>query len=157
MENSGWLRADAIGISSLARDIQTFIFGSSYAAAPLRPLFWNAKVNDFCFERSADLKNSQARRAVRLWKTSFITKDGLEVYLGQTSLTFDLVSELTHELSLDVDAQRDFFCRNLARDSAAAGRRNIKLGPPFSGQDLWGNPFVTDGRACLMDLSAGNK
>ena len=150
---SGWLPADNIGLHSLVKEIQAIILSSDYASAPLRPLFWNAHVNDFCFERSADIKSMKARRAIRLWRTSFVTGNGENVYVGHTSLAGDLIAELTHRISLDTDAQRDFFCRNMV-DAGAVGRsHDIHLASPSSGRNLWGDPFVTDGNACVLNLA----
>lgn len=150
--SAGWLRADKIGLRSLIRDFRSVFSGSAYASAPMRPMFWDARTNDFCFERSSEIKDSKARRVVRLWKTPYVAKSGYSVYIGQVSLTSNLISELTHRISLDLDSQRDFLCRNLVQEGGADHSRNIQLAKPSSGQNEFEDPFVTDGRACVLEF-----
>jgi hypothetical protein len=53
----GWLRADNIGLRSLAKTFRAAFFGSVYATAPMRPMFWDARASDFCFEMSAEINS----------------------------------------------------------------------------------------------------
>ena len=151
-QTAGWLRADNIGLSSLAKTIQVVFFGSVYPAAPMRPMFWDARANDFCFEISAEIKDLQVRRAVRLWKTSFVNKNGDSVYVGQVSLAGNLISELTHRMRLDIDAQRKLLCRNLVNAGVVDNSLEIHPENPTSNQNVLGDPLVTDGGACVLKI-----
>ena len=152
---SGWNRADGMGPGSIMKTARSYLFGTGYASAPLRPMFWNGRINNFGFETSVRIEKMKAKRVARIWRTSYVTRSGDLVYVGQATLAAGLIADLFHRFNLDMDAQREWLCRRLAGRGSAGESRDILLTEPASGQNIFGAPFTTDGKACLLQIKPG--
>ena len=83
---AGWYPADAVTLRTSIEIAGSVIFDRPYRHAPVSPLFYEGRKQDFAFEKPVG--NSAARRNhVRFWRTLERGAEGRPVFLG--SATFD--------------------------------------------------------------------
>ncbi|HDH05563.1 MAG TPA: phosphatase PAP2 family protein [Nitrospirae bacterium] len=152
--DAGWFLADTPGFRSLAKTYKAALLNEPYPTAPVTPLFRNARVNDFAFEKPTGADTVRTRHHVRFWKTKYVTKSGDAVYVGAASFDSSVKWGITHRINPDVDAERDYFCNNLIQTKKAGGSGKMQLVKPGAGRNFTGDPFFTDGEVCLIKLNA---
>jgi len=149
---AGWLLGDQINPASLKKLGKTAIFNQAYTAAPMTPSFWNKEVHTFGWEKSTGADTVRQRHHTRFWKTNFITTAGDHIYLGTASLDTGIKWFITHQISPDIDTERELILTDLTNTGLIKNVEKIKLVDPILGQNFSGDQFFTDGQAYIINL-----
>ena len=83
---AGWYPADAVTLRTSIEIAGSVIFDRPYRHAPVSPLFYEGRKQDFAFEKPVG-NSADRRNHVRFWRTLERGAEGRPVFLG--SATFD--------------------------------------------------------------------
>ena len=150
--DAGWYVADEPDITSLARTVKAAILKQPYENAPVTPSFWNATVHDFAFEKPTELNTVRQRHHIRIWQTHIQTLDGKFIYIGTASFDNGLKWFVTHNISPDIDTEREFLFTDLNKTGLLLHVEKIQFVDPVLGKNSAGEQFFTDGKAYLLYL-----
>jgi hypothetical protein len=157
---AGWYPADAVTLRTSIAIAGSVIFDRPYRDAPVSPLFFEGKHQDFAFEKpvggSADQRNH-----VRFWKALDQGAVGRPVWVG--SATFDrgaglshYTGEITHHIAADIDAERNLLMADLTAAGMLTGTYQVTgIGLTLFGRNGGGDPYYTDGEIHVGILGAG--
>lgn len=156
----GWDFTETINAASVSRMVSVFAFGGSYRNAPVSPLHFEGRPQDFAMQRAR--ASISQRNHLRLWLTP-LQVNGLPVWVGQISRDIGVkVTRLsptltTHVIDPDVDESRDYLLQdmlmtsNVARWGYVAGVSKASVEQPRS--NLMADPYFTDGRRLVLFVS----
>ena len=156
---AGWYPADAVTLRTSIEIAGSVIFDQPYRHAPVSPLFYEGRKQDFAFEKPVG--NSAARRNhVRFWRTLERGAEGRPVFLG--SATFDhgsgishYTGQITHHIGPDIDAERDLLIGDLAAANVLAQIYQVTgIGLTLLGRNGGGDPYYTDGEITVGVVTA---
>ncbi len=155
---AGWYPADAVTLKTSIEIAGSVIFDRPYRDAPVSPLFYDGRQQDFAFEKPAG-NSADRRNHVRFWKTLGSGRFGREVWLG--SATFDRgagfsydTGEITHHIAPDIDAERDLLISDLASAGMLSATYHVAgIGPTLSGRNGGGDRYFTDGEITVGVLN----
>lgn len=150
--DAGWQLADGVNFSSVTRMARAALFNQPYATAPMTPDFWNGQVHDFGWEKTTEQASVRQRHHTRFWRTNFQTTDGQNIYFGTASLDIGIKWLVTHQISPDIDTEREFIFNDLELAGALADTQKEKLVDPVLGQNFSGDLFFTDGQVYIVRL-----
>lgn len=85
MENAGWIPAEKLTLSTLARAGWALMSGLEDDTAPVTPYFWLGQPNDLAFQKPTADKTIRKRHHVRYWRSDFMTPQGLRLFVGAAS------------------------------------------------------------------------
>ncbi len=151
---AGWKVAAPISISSGLKLVWAEVTSSADPSAPGMPVFLNSQPNDKTFERPTELNSARERHHLHLWNTD-LTDNGIPVWVGTVHLDVSgtLYRRLTyHMIAPDVDQARVALSSDLQVSLCVINVRLIDVTSPLKGQNIFHNPFFTDGKAVQMDL-----
>jgi len=160
MEAAGWRAADPVTLASSLKIAGSVIARRAYVTAPVSPLYWEGRTQDFAYQKPAGASPS-TRHHVRFWLALPAGDTGRPVWLG--SATFDrsvgvshYTGAVTHHIAGDIDAERDF----LSRDVAATGHVEAAylvggVGPTMLAFNGGRDPYFTDGEIRILRLRPG--
>ncbi len=151
-ENSGWILADNITLSTIMRLAYASFGKKSYPKAPMTPDFWNSNVHDFGFEKETDLNNVRTRHHSRFWKTDYITANGYRLYVGTASFDSSMKFGVVHHIDPDIDTEREFLFNDIKKTGMIADFQKHQFVSPKLGSNFSGDPFFTDGKLYLIFL-----
>ncbi|OGY85502.1 MAG: hypothetical protein A2233_02660 [Candidatus Kerfeldbacteria bacterium RIFOXYA2_FULL_38_24] len=149
---AGWLLADSATFSSIAKWWQAAWWKKPYPTAPMTPAFWNSQINNFGFEQPTSTDTARQRHHARFWKTAFITNSGQNIYVGTASLDIGLKWGITHKINPDIDTEREYIFQTLKQSNTIQTDQKIQLVNPELGQNIFKDPFFTDGKAYIIQL-----
>jgi hypothetical protein len=157
---AGWYPADPVTLKTSIEIAGSVIFDRPYRDAPVSPLFYDGRKQDFAFEKPAG-GSADRRHHVRFWETLPRGEAGRPVFLG--SATFDRGSgisrytgEITHHIAPDIDAERDFLVADLVAARMLTEIFHVSgIGPTLLGRNGGGDPYYTDGEITVGVLSPG--
>ena len=149
---AGWLSAEPVGISTVGRTFVSYFKKSEYDTAPVTPLFWHGKANDFAFEKPLAGGEFGARYVVRFWKTDIATEDGGFVYVGSTVLDTDVEYAIFRVTSSDLDTARNQLFNDLMANKRVATYERKQFVDNSKGQYYEKGKYATDGKAYLIYL-----
>ncbi|MEO8668415.1 MAG: LssY C-terminal domain-containing protein [Bauldia sp.] len=157
---AGWHPADPITVKTSLAIVGSVMFDRPYLRAPVSNLYYEGRKQDFAFEAPAGT-SANRRHHVRFWKVLDRGAEGRPVWLGSSA--FDTGSglssytgQVTHHISPDVDAERDFFLTSLTkvgmldRIYAVTG-----VGPMLNGRNGGGDRYFTDGEVEIGVINKG--
>ena len=155
---AGWYPADAVTLKTSIEIAGSVIFDRPYRDAPVSPLFYDGRKQDFAFEKPVG-KSADRRNHVRFWQTLERGAAGRPVFLG--SATFDrgagishYTGEITHHIAPDIDAERDLLIADLAAAAMLTEIYQVTgIGPTLFGRNGGGDPYYTDGEITVGVLS----
>lgn len=152
LQQNGWLAVDRPALRNMLRLVRE---GLDDTTAPLAPSFWNGRVNDRAFARSAQRMQGKALATVRIWRTSLRVEQDV-VFVGVAREYGGIRWGVLHTVSPDVDAAADDFVASLSApgDGVAACRQ--QLVPPVIGAFLLGDRFFSRGQIWLVDLGSAS-
>ena len=160
MREAGWRVADPVTLASSLKIAGSVIARRAYVTAPVSPLYWEGRTQDFAYQKPAGASAS-TRHHVRFWQALDAGDNGRPVWLG--SATFDrsvgvshYTGAVTHHIAGDIDAERDF----LTRDTAATGHVEATylvggVGPTVLAFNGGRDPYFTDGEIRILRLRPG--
>lgn len=157
MREAGWIPADPITWRSSLEISGSVLLDRPYPSAPVSPLFYDGRREEFAFEKPAG-KSADQRHHIRLW---MVLKDGEEkrpVWLG--AVTFDrgvgfshYTGAITHHIAPDVDAERQLVETDLQSAGMIEARYTVAgVGPTLRGRNGEGDLYYTDGEVWMMRL-----
>ncbi|MBV1703260.1 MAG: LssY C-terminal domain-containing protein [Hyphomicrobiales bacterium] len=153
MAKAGWRPADPVTLRSSLRIVSSVLLHRAYAHAPVSPLFWSGKRQDFAFEKGVG-GSAKLRHHVRFWET---TRAGAAAFVG--SATFDravgvshYTGQVTHHIGADVDSERDALAVDLAKAGVGAKIGAVVGLGPTDARNGGGDPYSTDGAIDVIRL-----
>ena len=152
MNVAGWHLADKATAGSIFTLAKSAIGNEKYPTAPITPSFWNAKVQDFGFEKETPAQSVQERHHARFWKTNLESKDGERVYVGTASFDSGIKWLVTHNISPDIDTERELLFLDLQNAGRIATSSKETFVAPVVGENFSGDYFFTDGQLYLIFL-----
>lgn len=151
-QKSGWLLADRVSFSSLWHLAKSAILNQDYPTAPMTPDFWNGQVHDFSLEKDTARQSIRQRHHARFWQTNFKTAQGENIYVGTASLDTGIKWLVTHQISPDIDSERELIFQDLQQSGMVASFKKEKFVSPVLGQNFSGDQFFTDGQIYILRL-----
>ncbi|MHB8841589.1 MAG: LssY C-terminal domain-containing protein [Candidatus Aquicultor sp.] len=154
--NAGWRPADKISLASLYKLARATILKKPYPQAPGTPSFWNARPNDFAYEKPTKANKVSQREHIHFWNTPFILKGDGRVWFATAHLDTRIVIKNsilpTHEIDPNVDKERDKVKNELQRTGDSSSTGVFQIVQPTLGQNQAGSRFFTDGKAYVIYL-----
>ncbi len=152
---AGWLKAD----KSIPRIIWRLLSRRTrYKELPMDQLYVFGRPQDYSYVLP-DPKLIVARRHhVRIWKTDREV-DGIPLWVGAAThdVSIELVKhefKLFHRIDPNVDAERNFIARNLAKTWQPARAEYMQcVEPVLSAQTATGQTYHSDGRLLFLELN----
>lgn len=152
MKKAGWQLADRADISSITHLAKSALLNESYPTAPMIPSFWNAKMQDFGFEKPTGAKRVRQRHKARFWRTNLITQDGKHIYVGTASLDVGIKWLIIPKINPDIDTERETIFSDLQDAELVSKFQKDQFVNPTLGQNFSGDQFFTDGEVYLIFL-----
>jgi len=155
--DAGWSAANPVTLETSLRIIGSVALRKPYPAAPVSPLFYDRRQEDLAFEKAAG-DSADRRHHLRLWRVLQSGDEKRPVWLGSSSFDRGVglshyTLQVTHHISPDLDAERDFVVSQLA--SAGMVERMYEIpgvGPTLNGRNGGGDRYFTDGEAKIVVL-----
>jgi hypothetical protein len=128
-----------------------------YAKLPMNKLYVFGRTQDYSYALP-DPKSVVARRHhLRIWKTDR-AMDGVPLWVG--AATYDVAIEfvkrkfrLFHRIDPDIDAERDFIARTLAKSAQVTHEQFVRCTEPvFNAQTATGQTYYSDSRILFLEL-----
>ena len=162
MQAAGWRPADPVTLRSSFHIADSVLLRRAYMTAPVSPLFYDGRIQDFAFEKPSGVSPS-TRHHVRFWQALEAGDDGLPLWLG--AATFDrsvgvshYTGQVTHHIAPDIDAERDLISADLAAAGMVQSAYWVSgVGPTLLAHNGGGDPYFTDGEIAVSLLSLGCK
>jgi LssY C-terminus len=158
---AGWKPADPVTLQSSVAIAGSVLFDRHYEAAPVSPLYYDGRSQDFAFEK--ELRGSADRRHhVRFWKVLEAGSEARPVWLGAATQDTGVgvshfTGQVTHHIAADIDAERRFITQDLAATRMVTGTYAIPgSGPTVFARNGEGDRYFTDGEIAFVVISAGN-
>ena len=160
LQAAGWRPADPVTLRSSLHIADSVLLRRAYMTAPVSPLFYDGRIQDFAFEKPSGVSPS-TRHHVRFWQALESGDDGLPLWLG--AATFDrsvgvsrYTGQVTHHIAPDVDAERDLISADLAAAGMVQSAYWVSgVGPTLLAHNGGGDPYFTDGEIAVSRLSLG--
>ena len=153
-DSASWKLAAIINLNNTYKIAQATLFKKSYDTAPMTPSFWNAKTNDYGFEKVSAIDNARQRHHARFWKTTYQTADGYNIYVGTASFDEGIKWGITHKISPDIDTEREQLFNDLQSTGIVEASSKEKTIEPILGTNFTGDQFFTDGNLYLIKLKS---
>jgi hypothetical protein len=155
---AGWYPADAVTLRTGIEIAGSVLFDRPYRDAPVSPLFYDGRREDFAFEKP-DGKSADRRHHVRFWRVLERNAAGRPLWLG--AVTFDRgvglshdTGQITHHIAPDIDAERDLIIADLAAAGMLTETYQVSgVGPTLFGRNGGGDRYDTDGQVTIGVLS----
>ncbi len=149
---AGWISAEKIGIKSFFKMLSSSYKKTVYVTAPITPLFWHGRPNDFAFEKTYSSGEFGSRYQVRFWKTDITTEDGGYVYVGSTGLDVGLEYLIFRTISSDLDIARDELLNDLLDNGLIQNYEKKQFVDNSRGKYYEAGKYLTDGKAYVLYL-----
>ncbi len=158
---AGWDETQALTFSSGFKMTKAFITGDSDRYSPVSPLFYNGHSQDIAFQKSRNTINQ--RLHLRLWYTP-LRFEQKPVWIGTISRDIGVKFTLktwyltTHKIDPNLDDARDYLLADLAEIQKVKKFGYIlqTLDPKRPHKNLTGDPYFTDARLLVMELSTAD-
>ena len=151
---AGWEAASAPAFGTLLQAALLAWTNQPDPTAPVTPYFWEGNPNDLAFQHPDQTDTARRRHHVRFWSTRFVAAPGGQVFVGSASFDDGLKWGLTHHISPDLDAERTRIARDILAALPATGSVEFQITAALKGQDLYGDPWFTAGKAVVLTLEA---
>jgi hypothetical protein len=155
---AGWYPADAVTLRTSIEIAGSVLFDRPYRDAPVSPLFYDGRREDFAFEKP-DGGSADRRQHVRFWRVLEKNAAVRPLWLG--AVTFDRgvglshdTGQITHHIAPDVDTERDLLIADLAAARMLIETYEVSgVGPTLFGRNGGGDRYYTDGQITVGVLS----
>ena len=161
MSAAGWSPSDPVTLESSMRIAGSVVFHRPYRGAPVSPLYFDGRRQDYAFEKEPARQRPDApsrallegvgqgrrgggrRGSARRCST---TASGISHYTGQ----------ITHHTAADIDAERDYLIHDLVDAKRVTNTYSVSgVGPTLFGRNGGGDAFYTDGEIAFAELAPG--
>jgi hypothetical protein len=128
-----------------------------YTKLPMDKLFVFGRSQDFSYALPDPLSIVARRHHLRIWRTDRML-NGVPLWVG--AATHDVAIEfvlrklrLFHKIDPNVDAERDFIARNLAKTTQLTREQFVRCSDPvFNAQTATGQSYYSDSRMLFLEL-----
>lgn len=151
---AGWFQADDVSVSSLFWAGKAAALNSEYLTAPISPYFWETRPQDIGVQKPTSAQSVRVRHHARFWSTSYITPEGMRLYVGTTSLDIGLKWGVTHKIQPDIDTERDLLTADVSSTGMVQHVEEIQLVAPTLGKNEFGDQFFTNGMCNVIYLTS---
>ncbi len=157
---AGWHPADAITLRSSIAIAGSVVLDRPYEAAPVSPLFYEGRQQDFAFEKAIG-GSADRRHHVRLWLVLAKGNEGRPVWLGAATRDHGVgishyTGQITHHIAADIDAERNALLADLAASRMVTALYKVAgVGPTLFGRNGEGDTYFTDGELRFAVISPG--
>ncbi len=149
MNAAGWSPSDPVTLMSSLKIAGSAVFHRPYLRAPVSPLFFDGRRQDFAFEKASGGSASR-RHHVRFWKALDKGDGGRPVWLG--AAVYDngvgvshYTGQITHHTAPDIDAERDLLIRDLIEAKRVSRTYWVSgAGLMLFARNGGGDPFYTN-------------
>jgi membrane-associated phospholipid phosphatase len=155
---AGWTENQPYTFGTLWGGIVASVTHQPDPAGPVTPSFLVDEPNALAFSLPVG-KTFAERHHIRFWTTTIQTTTGQSLWLATAS--FDRGFELapstglpTHQIAPDIDTERTFVVNSLKGTGLITNTQTIQLVPPEAGRNFDGDPFHTDGKTVILQISA---
>jgi undecaprenyl-diphosphatase len=156
-EKAGWLPTDPVNPRSVWRMTKAAMLGNSYPTAPGTPSFWNARPNDFAYEKPTEANLVSERQHIHFWKTQFIFDNHEQVWFCNAHFdekinfnsTFFLPS---HSIDPAIDKEREKIKDDIVKTGYVESIKEFQIVEPTLSSNQKGDQFFTDGKAYIVFL-----
>lgn len=181
MKQAGWYEADPPTFKNNLRALYAMVVNRPYLEMPFSQLYLFGRPFDIGFEKPVDSRLSpRSRHHVRFWrleapedakhvshfdfwhtKLKHLLGIEKEIWIGAAIKDTSIFGirwrsgSLTHQISVDVDAERDLIIENLSSAREVKSVDVVEAGEPFSfrGQTIQrGGPLICDGTLTVIEL-----
>jgi hypothetical protein len=157
MHEAGWSAADNVTLRSSVAIIGSVLLKRPYCTAPVSPLYYEGRVEDFAFEKP-DGVSADRRHHVRVWRVLETGLEGRPIWLGAS--TFDrgvglshYTGQLTHHIAPQIDQEREFLINDLKNAGMVETQYGVSgIGPTLLGRNGGGDRYQTDGDIWIAQL-----
>ncbi|MBL7684520.1 MAG: LssY C-terminal domain-containing protein [Deltaproteobacteria bacterium] len=157
----GWRASDPIRLKSIFKMGKTLIEEKPYPSAPISPLFWQGRKEDFAFEKEV-YQTFQKRHHIRFWRTDL--GEG-EWTMWLAAATFDqgfrfseYTGQLLHRISPDIDRERSYVLQSMIDNKNFRFLMKIGgKGEMEQAKNGEGDLYFTDGQIDVLVLSTRGK
>ncbi len=157
MRAAGWYPADPVTLRSSIEIAGSVLLDRPYHDAPVSPLFYLGRREDFAFEKPAGA-SADRRHHVRFWKVLDHGQENRPVWLGDA--TFDrgvgishYTGAITHHISADIDAERRLLASDLEQARMVDAKYQVTgIGVTLDGRNGGGDSYYTDGEVWILRL-----
>lgn len=156
-EAAGWTLNDEITLKSTYNLIKAELFNKPYPEAPGVPSLWNARPNEFAFEKPTSSNSVSERHHIHIWETPFLVNNSTEVWFTTAHFDKDLIFQFSfafavHEIDPNVDKERENIRDDLLKTGLVEDVTEFQLVEPTLGKNGGGHHFFTDGKAVILYL-----
>jgi len=158
--SAGWMLADSVSLRTSLEIAGSVAFNKPDPTAPVSPLYYNGRVEDFAFQ-SPDGLSATRRHHIRLWQVGSSVFDHRPLWLAAASFDRGIGAnrytlQLTHRIDGDLDAEREFVGEALARIGAIRSFFQVQgVGPTLDSRNGGGDRYFTDGEILVGVLAPG--
>lgn len=153
-KSAGWEPTDKISLKSMFKATKATLTHSAYREAPGTPSFWNARPNDYSYDKPTPANKISEREHIHFWETPFELENGDPVWFATAH--FDKAIILTgsyipsHEIDPNVDAEREKLNQELIVTKQIDTEQKFQIVSPTLGQNQAGSKFFTDGNCYII-------
>ncbi|MGA2983786.1 MAG: LssY C-terminal domain-containing protein [Terriglobia bacterium] len=155
-KQAGWSEARKLGTRSAIGTVRAMASDEGYGQAPVSQLYLFGRAEDLAFEKM--LNTFMKRHHLRLWRTSVMTTDGREIWLGASTHDIGLdvhLGVVSHAIDPDLDAERGKVGADLLAGGLVSAERLVTPPNPLSeGKTATGGTWKTDGRLLVIELKS---
>lgn len=149
---ANWEDADKLNYKSIKSMLWNLLFQKSYETAPITPLFWDNKTQDFSFQKSINDNNIRYRHHIRIWKSDYMYNWHF-IYVWVW--VFDDWLKwwyFTHKISPDVNKEREFIFSDLKKTNNIDYYDKISITKEYNWKNTFWDKFFSDGNAYLINI-----
>lgn len=152
---AGWLSADPIKLTTVARMGSTGLFGGHYPTAPMSALYLYGRIQDLAYQKNA--VGIISRDHLRVWKAP--VQDAQGRFYWAVAATRDVAVKFkgglpTHRIAPDIDTERQLVVNDIVATGKVVRQDMVAVLPSgYQGANGEDDPFTTDGQVAVLELA----
>lgn len=146
-----FIPADRITFESIVKIWTSLYDKKPYYTAPMLPLYWNNKIQNFNFQKVINPKNIRLRHHIRIWKTNLKQWD-YHIYVWCWIYDNGIKWHITHKIAPDIDVERNYIFNTLKKSWFIGSYKLVQLVKSYLGYNFSYDVFFTDGKAYLIEV-----
>lgn len=150
-EKINWDWSDKLNYKSTKSMVKNLLFQDPYDKAPISPIFWNNRNQDFSFQKLLDDKNIRYRHHIRIWKTNYLF-NWFNVYIWVWVFDAWLKWHITHKIDPDINKEREYIFTDLNNAKLIESYKKIIITEKFSWKNIYWDNFFSDWTAYFIKL-----
>ena len=152
LKAAGWNHIEDSSKASLTKQFSQLLAGQGRGALPLSPSFWQNRVQDSSWVLDQPEASYAHSLHLKVWQTNKTLPRGDVIFVGMTNAVSDLSWKLFPKIEANLDHARAKTTSTLQSSaySPIACKSNVH---PISGHNFVGDPFYTDGKACIIQFT----